>query len=48
MLAEERDQSLDEILINEGLIKFSVKKPMALWKRGLEKVKALVMQRHFF
>lgn len=39
--------SLDEILVNEGLIKFEVTKSKRLWSRGLSKVQTLIKERHF-
>jgi hypothetical protein len=39
--------SLDEILVNEGLIKFEVSKTKRLWNRGVNKVQTLIKDRHF-
>lgn len=39
--------SLDEILVNEGLIKFEVTKSKRLWSRSLTKVQTLIKERHF-
>lgn len=43
----QRPITLDEILVNEGLIKFEVPKSKRLWKVGLNKIQTLIKERHF-
>jgi hypothetical protein len=43
----QRPITLDEILVNEGLIKFEVSKTKRLWTRGLSKIQTLIKDRHF-
>jgi hypothetical protein len=44
---EERSQTLDEILINEGLWKKEVRRGKLLWQRGVAKILILLKERHY-